>query len=113
MSGILHVLRNRPGWQDAPSIHRPHKTPCNRFARWPRLGVFARIVRDLARPGPAGDTPMIDGTRLRARHTAASPRKGGSARVRPAARKEARTPVCTWSGTARGGHSPSSSRPAG
>src|SRR4028119_1809090 len=52
LSGILHVLRNGLRWQDAPPVYGPHKTLYNRFARWSRLGVFARIFRDLARPGP-------------------------------------------------------------
>jgi transposase len=50
LSGILHVLRNGLRWQDAPAAYGPNKALCNRFARWSRLGVFARIFRDLARP---------------------------------------------------------------
>ncbi len=87
LSGILHVLRNGLRWRDAPAIYGPHKTLYNRFARWSRLGVFARIFRDLARPGADGDTLMIDSTHLKAHRTAASLRKGGSARARSGARK--------------------------
>jgi len=79
LSGILHVLRNGLRWQDAPAVYGPHKTLYNRFARWSRLGVFARIFRDLAQPGPDGDTLMIDSTHLKAHRTAASLRKGGPA----------------------------------
>ncbi len=75
LSGILHVLRNGLRWQDAPAVYGPHKTLYNRFARWSRLGVFARIVRDLARPGAEGDTLMMDSTHLKAHRTAASLRK--------------------------------------
>lgn len=82
LSGILHVLRNGLRWQDAPSIYGPHKTLYNRFARWSRLGVFARIFRDLAKPGAEGDTIMIDSTHLKAHRTAASLAKGGSALAR-------------------------------
>ena len=77
LSGILHVLRNGLRWQDAPAIYGPHKTLYNRFARWSRLGVFARIFRDLAKPGPDGDTIMIDSPHLKAHRTAASLTKGG------------------------------------
>ena len=49
----------------------------NRFVRWSRLGVFARIFRDLANPGAEGDTIMIDSTHLKAHRTAASLAKGG------------------------------------
>ncbi len=89
LSGILHVLRNGLRWQDAPAVYGPHKTLYNRFARWSRLGVFAQIFRDLARPGAEGDTLMMDSTHLKAHRTAASLRKGGSARGRLGARKVA------------------------
>ena len=80
LSGILHVLRNGLRWQDAPAVYGPHKTLYNRFARWSRLGVFARIFRDLAQPGADGDTLMMDSTHLKAHRTAASLRKGGRGR---------------------------------
>lgn len=82
LSGILFVLRNGLRWQDAPPVYGPHKTLYNRFVRWSRLGVFARIFRDLARPGADGDTLMMDSTHLKAHRTAASLRKGGPARGR-------------------------------
>jgi transposase len=66
LSGILHVLRNGLRWQDASLVYGPRKALYNRFARWSRLGVFARIFRDLAKPGPEGDTIMMDSTRLKA-----------------------------------------------
>ncbi len=89
LSGILHVLRNGLRWQDAPANYGPHKTLYNRFVRWSRLGVFAKIFRDLAQPGVDGDTLMMDSTHLKAHRTAASLRKGGSALARSAAPKAA------------------------
>jgi transposase len=62
LSGIIHVKRNGLRWQDAPAAYGPHKTLYNRFVRWSRLGVFARMFRDLAQPGAEGDTLMIDST---------------------------------------------------
>ena len=82
LSGILHVLRNGLRWQDAPAVYGPHKTLYNRFVRWSRLGVFARIFRDLAQPGRDGDTIMMDSTHLKVHRTAASLKKGGPARGR-------------------------------
>jgi putative transposase len=76
-SGILHILRDVLRWQDAPPVHGPHKTLHKRFVRWSRLGVFARIFQDLARPGSDGDTLMMDSTPLKAHRTAASLAKGG------------------------------------
>ena len=89
LSGILFVLRNGLRWQDAPAVYGPHKTLYNRFVRWSRLGVFARIFQDLAQPGVDGDTLMMDSTHLKAHRTAASLRKGGSAPVRLDARRVA------------------------
>ena len=77
LSGILHVLRNGLRWQDAPAVYGPHNTLYNRFVRWSRLGVFAKIFRDLAQPGAEGDTIMMDSTHLKAHRTAASLAKGG------------------------------------
>lgn len=88
-SGILFVWRNGLRWQDAPAIHGPHKTLCNRFARGPRRGVFARIFQDLAKPGSDGDTLTVDGPHLKAHRTAASLRQGGSARAPSAAPRAA------------------------
>ncbi len=76
LSGIIHVKRNGLCWRDAPTVYGPHKTLYNRFVRWSRLGVFARIFHDLAKPGPDGDTIMIDSTHLKARRTAASLARG-------------------------------------
>ena len=85
LSGILFGLR----WQDAPPVYGPHKTLYNRFVRWSRLGVFARIFRDLAQPGRDGDTLMMDSTHLKAHRTAASLRKGGRGRGRSGAPRAA------------------------
>ncbi len=89
LSGILFVLRNGLRWQDAPAVYGPHKTLYSRFVRWSRLGVFARIFRDLAQPGRDGDTLMMDSTHLKAHRTAASLGKGGSAPVRSGAPRAA------------------------
>ena len=102
LSGILYVLRNGLRWQDAPAVYGPHKTHHNRVARWSRLGVFARSLRDLAKPGPDGDTIMMDiepairhrsedrlRGHLKAHRTATSLRKGGSRRVRSGAPRAA------------------------
>ncbi len=77
LSGIIHVIRNGLRWRDAPPEYGPHKTLYNQFVRWPRLGVFARIFQELARPGVDGETIMIDSTHLKAHRTAASLSKGG------------------------------------
>jgi transposase len=45
VSGIIHVIKHGLMWRDAPKGYEPHKTVCNRFIRWSRLGVFNRKVQ--------------------------------------------------------------------
>ena len=80
LSGIIYVKKNGLQWKDAPSVYGPSKTLYNRFVRWSRMGVFARIFVEFAQPGPDGDVIMIDSTHLKAHRTAASLSKGGLAR---------------------------------
>ncbi len=89
LSGIIYVKRYGLRWQDAPSVYGPYKTLYNRFARWSRMGIFALIFQELARPGGHGDTLMIDSTFMKAHRTAASLRKRGIVRGRSGARKVA------------------------
>ena len=72
ISGIIYVIRYGLQWKDAPSGYGPHKTLYNRFIRWSRLGVFARIFAALAARGGAPARLMIDATHLKAHRTAAS-----------------------------------------
>ena len=77
LSGILFVIRNGLRWRDAPADYGPHKTIYNRFIRWSRLGVFNRILAELAAQGGETDNLMIDATHLKAHRTAASLLKKG------------------------------------
>ena len=72
LSGIIHVQRNGLMWKDAPAAYGPYKTLYNRWSRWSRLGVFARILLELAAEGQKAETLMIDATHLKAHRTAAS-----------------------------------------
>jgi putative transposase len=71
VSGIIHVIRNGLRWRDAPEVYGPHKTLYNRFARWSRMGVFARIFSNLVADDEPPDCLMIDSTHLKAHRTAA------------------------------------------
>ena len=77
LSGILFVIRNGLRWRDAPAAYGPHKTIYNRFIRWSRLGVFNRILAELAAQGGSADKLMIDANHLKAHRTAASLLKKG------------------------------------
>jgi transposase len=81
LSGIIYVQRNGLMWKDAPAIYGRPKTLYNRWKRWSRMGVFARILLDLAAEGQEADTLMIDATHLKAHRTASSLRgkKGAAA----------------------------------
>jgi putative transposase len=72
VSGIVYVIRNGLQWKDAPRGYGPHKTLYNRFVRWSRLGVFARIFAALAADAGTPERLMIDATHLKAHRTAAS-----------------------------------------
>ena len=93
--GIIHVRRNGLMWKDAPAAYGRPKTLYNRWKRWSRMGVFARVLLELAATSQETGTVMIDvepvvrhwsgdrwGGHLKARRTAASPRgrKGASGR---------------------------------
>ena len=72
ISGIVYVIRHGLQWKDAPVGYGPSKTLYNRFIRWSRLGVFARIFAALAAKCGAPKRLMIDATHLKAHRTAAS-----------------------------------------
>ena len=79
LSGIVFVNRNGLRWRDAPEAYGPAKTLYNRFTRWGRMGVWARMLTELAAQGQDTETVMIDATHLKAHRTASSLRtqKGG------------------------------------
>ena len=77
LSGVIFVIRNGLRWRDAPKDYGPPKTIYNRFIRWSRLGVFNRILAELAGIAGTPDQVMIDATHLKAHRTAASLLKKG------------------------------------
>jgi len=81
LSGIIFINRNGLRWRDAPAVYGPPKTLYNRWVRWSRMGVFARMLTELAAEGAQTDTVMIDATHLKAHRTASSlaGQKGGAA----------------------------------
>ena len=72
LSGIIFVNRNGLRWRDAPPEYGPPKTLYNRWVRWSRKGIFARILTELAREGDKTNMLMIDATHLKAHRTASS-----------------------------------------
>ena len=82
ISGIIYVIRYGLQWKEAPSGYGPHKTLYNRFVRWSRQGVFARIFAALSGQSGVPEELMIDSTHLKAHRTAASLLKKGLLHVR-------------------------------
>ena len=80
LSGIIFINRNGLRWRDAPAEYGPPKTLYNRWVRWSRLGVFAKMLTAMAGEGQSTETVMIDATHLKAHRTASSLRgkKGGA-----------------------------------
>jgi transposase len=48
LNGIFWVLRSGAPWRDLPDNFGPYTTCYNRFVRWRRAGVWARIMSALA-----------------------------------------------------------------
>lgn len=80
LSGIIFINRNGLRWRDAPTAYGPPKTLYNRWVRWSRMGVFARMLTELAAQGQDTRLAMIDATHLKAHRTASSlgGQKGGA-----------------------------------
>ena len=79
LRGIIFINRNGFRWCDAPSEYGPPKTLYNRWKRWSDMGVFSRIIMELAEQAPDNKTISIDATYLKAHRTASSLglKKGG------------------------------------
>ena len=59
LNGIFWVLRSGAPWRDLPNNFGPYTTCYNRFVRWRRAGVWARIMSALAGAHDAA-VQMID-----------------------------------------------------
>ena len=80
LSGIIYIQRNGLMWKHAPREYGLPKTLYNRWKRWSRMGVFARIMTELAAQAQQVEMVMIDATHLKAHRTASSlgRKKGGA-----------------------------------
>lgn len=72
--GIFWILRSGSPWRDLPGRYGPHTTCYNWFRRWTKAGVWDRIM-DAITDAHGGDVRMIDGTSVRAHHSAATLKK--------------------------------------
>ncbi|MDT0575849.1 transposase [Croceicoccus sp. F390] len=88
VSAIIFVIKHGLMWRNAPKDYETHKTICNRFIRWSRMGVFNRIFAKLAGKSGQPERIMIDATYLKLHRTATSLSKGGLLPDVPGAPKE-------------------------
>jgi transposase len=70
LNGIFWVLRSGAPWRDLPHEFGPYTTCYNRFVRWRRAGVWARIMNALA-GGHDATVQMIDTSIVRVHQHAA------------------------------------------
>jgi transposase len=70
LNGIFLVLRSGAPWRDLPDNFGPYTTCYNRFVRWRRAGVWARIMSALAGAHDAA-VQMIDTSIIRVHQHAA------------------------------------------
>ena len=64
LEGIFHILRGGYPWRDLPEHFGPWQTVYGRFRRWSREGLWARILREVAK-GARGKLRFIDGSYVR------------------------------------------------
>lgn len=75
LNGIFWVLRSGAPWRDMPDRKGPRTTCYDRFVRWPKAGVWDRLM-DAITAAHDGKIQMIDSTSVRARRQAATAKKG-------------------------------------
>ena len=74
INGIFYVLRPGIPWADLPGEYGPPTTVYNRFNRWSYAGHRDRIMEAVAEADNV-DMVMVDGTTIRARHSATTLKK--------------------------------------
>ena len=75
LNGIFWVLRSGAPWRDLPERYGPRTTCYNRFVRWRKAGVWARLMDAIAVTHDS-DIQMIDSTSVRAHQQAATAKRG-------------------------------------
>lgn len=85
LNGIFWVLRTGAPWEDMPTRYGPRTTVYNRFNRWRKARVWARILEHL-QEDIEDSLYMIDSSVVRVHQHGTGARKKGVAAIRkPAA----------------------------
>lgn len=75
LNGIFWVLRFGAPWRDLPDRYGPRTTCYNRFVRWRKAGIWAKLMGAIS-AAPSGNIRMIDTTCVRAHQQAATAKRG-------------------------------------
>ena len=111
ISGIVHVLKSGCRWKDCPANYGPPTTIYNRYNRWSRRGIWARIFTALVSRTREPDELAIDSTYIKA-HLSAAGGKGGQQSRPSAGRVVGARPRSMRLLIRKDGPMPSCSRPA-
>ena len=74
LNGIFWRLRTGAPWSDIPERYGPHTTCVNRFNRWRKRGIWARLLEAVSEAYD-GDIQMIDSSSIRVHQHAANTKK--------------------------------------
>lgn len=75
VEAVLWIARTGSPWRDLPPEFGPWNSVYQRFARWPRRGVWHRVFAQLAQDADFEEA-FIDSTIVRAhQHAAGAPKK--------------------------------------
>ncbi len=74
LNGIFWRLRTGAPWADIPARYGPHTTCVNRFTRWRKRGIWARLLEAVSEAYD-GDIQMIDSSSIRVHQHAANTQK--------------------------------------
>ena len=74
LNGIFWRLRTGAPWADIPARYGPHTTCVNRFNRWRKRGIWARLLEAVSEAYD-GDIQMIDSSSIRVHQHAANTQK--------------------------------------
>ncbi len=79
VNAMLWINRSGAPWRDLPATYGSWKSVHTRFRRWRELGIFERILEQLANE-PDEESRMIDATHVRVHQHAAGAKGGASSR---------------------------------
>ena len=99
LNAVLWIAKTGAPWRDLPERFGPWNSVFQRFNRWAKHGVWARLLE--AWKDPDLECLMLDSTVIRAHQHAAGARKKGA--TRPSGVRVAGSAAsCTWPSMPRG-----------